>query len=267
MAIKINNTTVIDDSRNIQNIGIITATTINATSFVGNGSGLTGAGSTVADDTSTNSTFYPVLTQTTTGTITSSNVSTTKLSFNPSTGTLSATGVSATAERTTWSQVGSGLTFTTGIATNFTVSGVGTITQLVSTNVNVSGVSSVGSGITLTSTGDIRFAGIITGRGSGLSGVTTTLVASVGVQSAGAIIGAGITQLNFIGAGNTFAVRGTTVDISIAGGGGSLEVRQAGSNVGYSVTVLNFQTGSGISAAAGIATVNSRFNRVNYIFN
>jgi len=100
--------------------------------------------------------------------------------------------------------------------------GVGTITQLVSTNVNVSGVSSVGSGITLTSTGDIRFAGIITGRGSGLSGVTTTLVASVGVQSAGAIIGAGITQLNFIGAGNTFAVRGTTVDISIAGGGGGV---------------------------------------------
>ena len=162
MAIKINNTTVIDDSRNIQNVGVGTITTLNAT------------------------------------------------------------GVVATAERTTWSQVGSGLTFTTGIATNFTVSGVGTITQLVSTNVNVSGVSSVGSGITLTSTGDIRFAGIITGRGSGIVGVTTTLVASVGVQSAGAIIGAGITQLNFIGAGNTFAVRGTTVDISIAGGGGGV---------------------------------------------
>jgi len=91
MAIKISGTTVIDDSRNIQNVGIITATTINATNFVGSGAGLTGAGSTVADDTSTNGTFYPVLTQTTTGTITSSKVSTTKLTFNPSTGTLSAT--------------------------------------------------------------------------------------------------------------------------------------------------------------------------------
>jgi hypothetical protein len=74
------------NTSNINVTGIITAT-----SFVGDGSGLTGAGSTVADDVSTNGTFYPVLTQTTTGTITSSKVSTTKLSFNPSTGTLSAT--------------------------------------------------------------------------------------------------------------------------------------------------------------------------------
>jgi len=91
MAIKVGGTTVIDDSRNIQNVGIISATTINATTITGDGSGLTGAGSTVGDDTSTNGTFYPVLTQTTTGTITSSNVSTTKLTFNPSTGNLSAT--------------------------------------------------------------------------------------------------------------------------------------------------------------------------------
>jgi len=74
------------NTSNINVTGIITAT-----SFVGNGSGLTGTGSTVADDTTTNQSFFPVLTQTTTGTITSSKVSTTKLSFNPSTGTLSAT--------------------------------------------------------------------------------------------------------------------------------------------------------------------------------
>ena len=113
--------------------------------------------------------------------------------------------LTATAVSSTWSQVGLGLTFTTGIATNFTVSGV----------------SSVGSGITLTSTGDIIFAGILTGRGSGLIGVSTNFIASVGIQSAGTIIGAGITQLNFIGAGNTFRVSGTTVDISISGGGGA----------------------------------------------
>ena len=33
-------------------------------------------------------------------------------------------------------------------------------------------------------------------------------------------IGVGITQLNFVGTGNTFKVDGTTIDISIEGGGG-----------------------------------------------
>jgi hypothetical protein len=42
----------------------------------------------------------------------------------------------------------------------------------------------------------------------------------VGIQSAGSIIKAdSVTTLNFIGAGNTFAVRGSAVDISISGGG------------------------------------------------
>jgi hypothetical protein len=86
MAIKVSGTTVIDDNRNIQNVGVITAT-----SFVGNGSGLTGAGSTVVDDVSTNGTFYPLLTQQTSGTVTESKVSTTKLTFNPSTGALNTT--------------------------------------------------------------------------------------------------------------------------------------------------------------------------------
>ena len=44
----------------------------------------------------------------------------------------------------------------------------------------------------------------------------------VGISSAHGMIGVGITMLNFVGTGNTFAVSadGTTVDISIAGGGG-----------------------------------------------
>ena len=54
--------------------------------------------------------------------------------------------------------------------------------------------------------------------------VTATLfngASQVGIQSGGVQIGAGITQLNFIGTGNTFAVNGTTVDVSIQGGGGT----------------------------------------------
>ena len=55
--------------------------------------------------------------------------------------------------------------------------------------------------------------GVITAR-SGIQGI--------GIQSAGVNVAVGvITALNFIGAGNTFAVSGTTVDISIAGGGGA----------------------------------------------
>ena len=42
----------------------------------------------------------------------------------------------------------------------------------------------------------------------------------VGIQSAGNLIGYGVTTLNFVGSGNTFAINGTTVDVSIAGGGG-----------------------------------------------
>jgi len=73
---------------------------ITAASFVGDGSGLTGAGSTVADDTATDATFYPLFTTITSGTVTATKVSTTKLTFNPSTGTLSATDLNSSSDST-----------------------------------------------------------------------------------------------------------------------------------------------------------------------
>ena len=82
----------------INSSGINVTGVITATSFVGNGSGLTGAGSTVADDTTTNQTFYPIFTQTTSGTITASKVSTTKLNFNPSTGSVTAVDFTSTSD-------------------------------------------------------------------------------------------------------------------------------------------------------------------------
>ena len=51
----------------------------------------------------------------------------------------------------------------------------------------------------------------------------------VGISSAGVSIGSSITELNFVGTGNTFAVSGTAVDVSIAGGGGT----KAGSQINY----------------------------------
>jgi len=60
--------------------------------------------------------------------------------------------------------------------------------------------------------GDVNISGVITSSGG----------FNLGISSAGTSITSGpVTTLNFIGAGNTFAVNGTTVDISIAGGGGA----------------------------------------------
>jgi len=96
------------DNLDLTSSGIVGVTSvtasgiITASAFYGDGSNLTGvsAGSTVADDTSTDATYYPVFTQTTSGTITASNVSTTKLTFNPSSGTLNATELNATSDET-----------------------------------------------------------------------------------------------------------------------------------------------------------------------
>ena len=67
----------------------------------------------------------------------------------------------------------------------------------------------------------------------------------VGVMTAGGLVGTGFTMLNFIGAGNTFAVHDTRVDISIAGGGGgsNSEILKETFNVTSSQTVFNITEG------------------------
>ena len=60
----------------------------------------------------------------------------------------------------------------------------------------------------------------VPGDGTVTAAKLATGVRGVGISSAGTQIGVGITQLNFVGTGNTFALNGTTVDVSIAGGGG-----------------------------------------------
>ncbi len=69
------------------------------------------------------------------------------------------------------------------------------------------GITSISS-----ATQGLNVTGIITATGG---------IDAIGIQSGGVNISTGIiTALNFIGAGNTFAVNGNVVDISIAGGGG-----------------------------------------------
>ena len=72
-------------------------------------------------------------------------------------------------------------------------------------------------------------------------------VASIDVGNNIKVGNAGITQLNFIGAGNTFAVSGTTVDISIAGGGG-------GGSGAFTTSITGIQTTSQI---VGIGTTST----------
>ena len=90
-------------------------------------------------------------------------------------------------------------------------------------SLTISGNLSIGGTLTYEDVTNIDSVGLITARkGIISSGVVTATAfhgpSQIGIQSAGTQIGAGITQLNFIGAGNTFAVSGTTVAVSIAGG-------------------------------------------------
>ena len=77
---------------------INTSGIITATSFFGNGSGLTGAGSTVFNDLTTNQEFFPLFTSTIAGTITASGISTSKLTYNPSSGEVTAVDFNSTSD-------------------------------------------------------------------------------------------------------------------------------------------------------------------------
>ena len=116
-------------------------------------------------------------------------------------------------------------------------------------SLSISGNLSIGGTLTYEDVTNIDSVGLITARkGIISSGVVTATSfhgpSQIGIQSAGTQIGAGITQLNFIGAGNTFAVSGTTVAISIAGGGG-------GGGGAFTTSVTGVQTSSVI---VGIGT-------------
>jgi len=116
----------------------------------------------------------------------------------------------------------------TGIATGAVSIGVtdiyvsGTAFGNVTGNVTGNLTGEVDAAAFDTNPSGVVVTGIVTatsyrGDGSQLTGLPQQ---GVGINSAGTNIGYGITTLNFIGTGNTFALDGTTVDISIAGGGG-----------------------------------------------
>ena len=80
----------------------------------------------------------------------------------------------------------------------------------------------------LNAPGGLNVTGIVTASG-GIKGI--------GISSAGTSITTDAIQtLNFVGAGNTFKVTGTTVDISISGGSG-------GGSVGTGMSATGINTG------------------------
>lgn len=130
-------------------------------------------------------------------------------------------GINSTAPRTALDVRGD--LMVSGIATfagNISVGG--TIYSEDVVNVDSIGVITARSGINVVA-GGINAVGVVTGTsfsgsGSGLTGVSTNFISAIGIQSSGTPIGTGITQLNFVGTGNTFSVNGTTLDISITSG-------------------------------------------------
>ena len=77
----------------------------------------------------------------------------------------------------------------------------------------------------------IGFAGATSSAVTGFNGRTGNVglrtgdpLVGVGIQSGGLVVGTGVTILNFVGTGNTFAVVGDRVDISIQGGGANAMV-------------------------------------------
>jgi len=96
----------------------------------------------------------------------------------------------------------------------------------------------------------IGFAGATTSAVTGMYGRTgnVTIIDSdpvVAIQSGGTGIGT-VRTLNFIGAGNTFAVNGNVIDISIAGGGGA----------GAGGTWTTYTAGIATSKSVGVNTTN-----------
>ena len=73
----------------------------------------------------------------------------------------------------------------------------------------------------------------------------------IGIQSAGTLIG-NVNTLNFVGTGNTFALNGGTIDVSISGGGagGTFAVNSTGIHTTKSV-------GIGTTTATGAADTNN----------
>jgi hypothetical protein len=140
---------------------VLTSNGASAPTWQVNASGLA-----IADDTTTNATRYLTFTDATTGNITTANVSSTKLQFNPSTGVFTSTsftgagtGLTGTASSLTAGAVSNALTAGTGLTSTATFNGSAAITF----NATGTTINSQTSGYTLVATDAGKTISITTG--------------------------------------------------------------------------------------------------------
>ena len=134
----------------------------------------------------------------------------------------------------------------TGVTTDFTFASGYTSGYF---DVFINGVKMI-EGSDYTSTDGSTFSILNGGATSGdvIEGVAykafNAATATVGVNSAGTPIGS-VNTLNFVGTGNTFALRGSSIDISISGGG-----------AGAGGTWANYDTNTGVSTTKKVKIEN-----------
>jgi len=175
---------------------------------------------------------------------------------NPSVNqTHTASGITWTWDGTSWKAQGSTTTYTlptasTGtlggikVGNNFAIDGAGSLSLSAAAISGLSDVTAASADYLMlwdatdSSLKKVDAGELLGGGGGGLS--------SIGIQSGGTQVGSGITQLNFIGAGDTFAVSGNTVDVSIG-----VDSVDAILPVAYAVVGTNSAgTGTGMSWGA-----------------
>lgn len=207
MAIKIQGSTIIDDSRNISSAGITTVSSVSIGNIQVISSGRELQNIDSIDSTTITTNDLNVIGVSTLG--------------NTSTTSLDATGIEATSIN-----ISGVATASSGFIGNL----IGDVTGTATTAQGLTGTPNIIVG-TIDAT-SVNASGIITATGG----------FNLGISSAGTAITTGpINTLNFVGTGNTFAVNGTTVDISISGGGG-------GGGGGYGYGSFNPGITSNISA-------------------
>ena len=151
---------------------------------------------------------------------------------------------------------GNNITGVVDITASGDVSIGGTLTYQDVTNVDSVGLITAREGISVGAGKSIgSSSGTVTyyGDGSNLTGLPQS---GVGIQSGGTVIGYGITTLNFVGSGNTFAVTGSTVDVSISGGGGGGGLSTSAATPSNTVAILDLSSAQDHKlTVTGIVTV------------